>query len=170
MWTFTTCTAYNAHSFINDLNEFTFSCANHLIFVYGQPGEFACRVTDFVDDDRVRVVINKRDVVIFQRKDKYYAMDAHCFHQGGALYAGDIEDIDGRPCVKCPSHRYRICIENGERFMELHETEPPTWQSRGIRQRTHTVFLKDDKLFVRLSSFDKPFDSDKYNDGTGTEK
>lgn len=39
------------------------------------------------------------------------------------------QDIDGRPCVKCPSHRYRICIENGERFMELHEVSPGllTW-------------------------------------------
>lgn len=59
-------------------------------------------------------------------------------------------------------------IHNSSFF--LWQTEPPAWQSRGIQQRTHTVVQKDDKLFVRLSSLDKPYASDKYNKGAGAEK
>ena len=37
-----------------------------------------------------------------------FATDAHCFHMGGNLWEGDIEDVGGHACVVCPLHRYKV--------------------------------------------------------------
>ena len=48
-----------------------------------------------------------RKILLARTRGKVYATDAHCFHMGGALWEGDIEDIDGHACVVCPLHRYK---------------------------------------------------------------
>jgi hypothetical protein len=37
-------------------------------------------------------------------------MDAACYHHGGPLGDGAIEDLGGATCVSCPWHKYRITL------------------------------------------------------------
>ena len=39
-----------------------------------------------------------------------YAIDSICYHAGGPLAVGDIEDVNGHPCVLCPWHHYKVRV------------------------------------------------------------
>ena len=53
--------------------------------------------------------VHGRTVTVLQHDSKVYAIDTACFHQGGPLGTeGDIEDIDGVACLRCPWHGYRV--------------------------------------------------------------
>ena len=53
--------------------------------------------------------VHGRTVTILQHSSKVYAVDTSCFHQGGPLGTeGDIEDINGVACLRCPWHGYRV--------------------------------------------------------------
>ena len=85
-----------------------------------------------------------------------FATDARCFHQGGNLGAGDIEDLgDGHLNVICPKHALRISLADG------------SCGGRGVVQRTHIVDVADDgSIWVQLSSeAGAPLPSDAYNIG-----
>jgi len=43
-----------------------------------------------------------------------FALDASCFHKSGPLHNGDIEEIDGQDCLKCPWHHRCVNIASGE--------------------------------------------------------
>ena len=60
-----------------------------------------------------RVEINDHSLAIFRLGERVFAVDATCSHAGGDLSAGDIEDIDGRPCVSCPRHHFCFDLETG---------------------------------------------------------
>ena len=48
--------------------------------------------------------------------------------------------------------------------VEIHNLrKPPVWTAGDVRQRTHTVTVRDGKVFVTLSPPDKQLDSDRYN-------
>ena len=49
-----------------------------------------------------------RKIMLVRSGAQVYATDAHCFHMGGHLWEGDIEDVDGHKCVVCPMHKYRV--------------------------------------------------------------
>ncbi len=56
-------------------------------------------------------------VAIFKVRERYYAVDKFCYHHGGPLEQGDIEDLgDGKLCVICPWHQYRLNLESGEGY------------------------------------------------------
>jgi nitrite reductase/ring-hydroxylating ferredoxin subunit len=40
---------------------------------------------------------------------------------GGPLTAGDIEEVDGKACVSCPWHAYKVTIETGEKLYRATE-------------------------------------------------
>lgn len=53
--------------------------------------------------------VHGRTVTVLQHNGKVYAIDTACFHQGGPLGTeGDIEDINGVACLRCPWHGYRV--------------------------------------------------------------
>ena len=53
--------------------------------------------------------VHGRTVTVLQHSGKVYAVDTSCFHQGGPLGTqGDIEDINGVACIRCPWHGYRV--------------------------------------------------------------
>lgn len=57
-----------------------------------------------------------RKILLARQGGAVYATDAHCFHMGGNLWEGDIEDIGGHACVICPLHRYKVghtCVSPG---------------------------------------------------------
>eukprot|EP00475_Leptophrys_vorax_P017591 TRINITY_DN24211_c0_g1_i1.p1 TRINITY_DN24211_c0_g1~~TRINITY_DN24211_c0_g1_i1.p1 ORF type:complete len:253 (+),score=44.46 TRINITY_DN24211_c0_g1_i1:86-760(+) len=87
-----------------------------------------------------------------------YALDEFCYHEGGPLSAGDIEDWNGVACVKCPYHSYAIALTNGERYLQ---DLGGGFKSLGIRQRAHEVKVKDNGyIYVKLSRPEDYEDSD----------
>jgi hypothetical protein len=61
--------------------------------------------------------VHGRTVTVLQHSGKVYAVDTSCFHQGGPLGTqGDIEDIDGVACIRCPWHGYRVSNRSYPRF------------------------------------------------------
>lgn len=60
------------------------------------------------------VRVNEVDISIFRFRKLLYAIENKCSHAGGSLCSGDIEDIDGQPCVSCPRHGYCFDLLSGK--------------------------------------------------------
>lgn len=42
-------------------------------------------------------------MTVLQHEEQLYCLDSVCFHAGGPLALGDVEELpDGRSCLKCP--------------------------------------------------------------------
>ncbi|XP_062456158.1 Rieske domain-containing protein [Rhea pennata] len=123
---------------------------------------------DIKKSQRITTKVNDREVVIFYHEGKFYAMDAHCYHAGGALHLGEIEDINGQPCIICPWHKYKITLETGEGlYQAINPMEPsptPQWQSKGVKQRIHKVTIDNGNVYVSPPDLSVRFDSDYYAD------
>ena len=89
-----------------------------------------------------------------------------CVDAGGPLNQGDIEDIDGRLCVRCPWHLHQIALDSGESLYYSVDVRNPrgmkTLCSKGVKQRLHEVRRIGDKLFVQLCLSGEKVDSDYY--------
>ncbi|KAK9408395.1 Rieske domain-containing protein [Crotalus adamanteus] len=48
---------------------------------------------------RTTATVYEREVVIFYHSGHFYALDCCCYHAGGPLHLGEIEDINGQPKV-----------------------------------------------------------------------
>ncbi|XP_045422322.1 Rieske domain-containing protein isoform X2 [Lemur catta] len=118
---------------------------------------------------RMTAVVHDREVVIFYHKGEYHAMDIRCYHSGGPLHLGEIEDFDGRPCIVCPWHKYKITLATGEGlYQSVNPKDPsakPKWSSKGIKQRIHTVTVDDGNIYVTLSNEPFKCDSDFFATG-----
>jgi nitrite reductase/ring-hydroxylating ferredoxin subunit len=58
------------------------------------------------------------------------AFDSICYHAGGPLGIGDIEEIgEGIKCIKCPWHAYLIDLETGTWHDYLIDLETGTWHA-----------------------------------------
>jgi nitrite reductase/ring-hydroxylating ferredoxin subunit len=70
-----------------------------------------------------------------------FALDAHCYHHGGPLADGDIEDFGGSLCVSCPWHHYKITLGRGEALYVALDMASGAREvkSKGVRQRAHGV-------------------------------
>ncbi|XP_069820755.1 Rieske domain-containing protein [Dendropsophus ebraccatus] len=131
------------------------------------------KVEDFKVSKRMRTTVNDREVVIFHHLGNFHALDLRCYHTGGPLHLGEIEDIDGRACIVCPWHKYKIVLEDGEGLYKGVNPKDPQyvkrWFSKGKKQRTHKVTVKDGNVYVTLSDMNTNYDSDifakeKFND------
>ncbi|XP_033126205.1 uncharacterized protein HI_0077-like [Anneissia japonica] len=78
-------------------------------------------------------------VVFHKEKNKFYAMDATCPHEGGPLDLGDIEDVDGHPCIVCPWHDFDFRLDNGK-------------STSGLQQPTYDVQVTDGNVYVYETS------------------
>nr|KAI8752317.1 Rieske domain-containing protein-like [Biomphalaria glabrata] len=54
-----------------------------------------------------------KDLALFFRAGKFYAMEAWCSHMGGPLFEGDIEEYRGTCHIMCPWHAYMFELETG---------------------------------------------------------
>lgn len=79
------------------------------------------------------------------------------------------QDFDGRPCIVCPWHKYKITLATGEGlYQSLNPKDPsakPKWCSKGVKQRIHTVTVDNGNIYVTLSSEPFKCDSDFYATG-----
>ena len=70
-----------------------------------------------------------------------FALDAACYHHGGPLADGDIEDFGGSACISCPWHHYKITLARGEALYVALDVASGARavKSKGVRQRAHGV-------------------------------
>ena len=68
-------------------------------------------------------------------------VDSICYHAGGNLGVGDLED----DVLICPQHRFRVCLRTGD------ATEGGEAHARA-RQRLHVAYEKEGSLRVRLGT------------------
>lgn len=119
-------------------------------------------------EGRMHLNIGGRYVSIIRHKDQLHCIDSVCFHAGGPLALGDIEEMEeGNPCLVCPWHFYHVSILNGEKWYQAAQPgedgklHAGNWKSVGRRQRVHDVELREDGLYVRLH-LDGTLASDDY--------
>ncbi len=95
---------------------------------------------------------------------RLYCMDAVCYHMGGPLTVGDIEEVNGQLCVKCPWHHYSVTLETGAKLYQAMDFDPRTkklvpagWKASERRQRVHEVEERgaSGAVWVRLTSHDR---------------
>uniref|UniRef100_A0A8D0GF65 Rieske domain-containing protein n=2 Tax=Sphenodon punctatus TaxID=8508 RepID=A0A8D0GF65_SPHPU len=124
------------------------------------------REDDIKQSRRITASVNDREIVVFYHEEKFYAMDCRCYHAGGPLHLGEIEDIGGHLCIICPWHMYKITLATGEGlYQAINPTEPsaaPKWRSKGVKQRTHEVTVDNGSVYVTLSDLSVSLDSDYY--------
>ncbi|KAL6469848.1 hypothetical protein MHYP_G00209670 [Metynnis hypsauchen] len=130
--------------------------------------------TDLVEAKRINITVGERDLIIIHHQGTFYAMDQHCYHAGGSLFNGDIEEFDRKLCIVCPKHKYKISLEEGEGLYKAsnpREKNPqPRWYSKGIKQRVHKVTEVDGNIFVTLSEVPGWIESDYYQTEKGREE
>ncbi|XP_013048774.1 Rieske domain-containing protein isoform X1 [Anser cygnoides] len=123
---------------------------------------------DIKNSQRITAKVNGREVVVFYHEGKFHALDSRCYHEGGPLNLGEIEDIAGQPCIVCPWHKYVITLETGEGLYEgINPLEPsptPRWQSKGVKQRIHKVTVNNGNVYVSPPDLSVSFDSDYFAD------
>jgi nitrite reductase/ring-hydroxylating ferredoxin subunit len=109
---------------------------------------------------RVHCEIDGRFVSVIRARDgRLYCLDSVCYHTGGPLMLGDIEDVAGAECVRCPWHGYPLRLVDGARpYKAMTMTPsgtlaPAGYQLSAHRQRVHDVEERTDGgVFVRLTS------------------
>ncbi|XP_025950788.1 Rieske domain-containing protein-like isoform X1 [Dromaius novaehollandiae] len=123
---------------------------------------------DIKKSQRITTKVNDREIVVFYHEGKFYAMDSRCYHAGGPLHLGEIEDINGQPCIICPWHKYKITLETGEGLYQainpMEQSPTPRWQSKGVKQRIHKVTVDNGNIYVSPPDLSVSFDSDYYAD------
>lgn len=109
------------------------------------------------DTGRLHLKVDGRFVSIIRHQDQLYCLDSTCFHAGGPLALGEIEDIDGQPCLRCPWHFYVVTLQRGHKLYQ--QADPGedgrlhagSWKSVGQRQRIHNVETRSDgSIWVKL--------------------
>lgn len=120
---------------------------------------------------RIRGEVAGRAIVVFLvRSTQLYCIDARCYHTGGPLDQGDIEELGSLVTVVCPWHRYIIDLADGHSYYyDLSRQR----KDKGARQRIHQVKIEDGNVLVRLSKLpggEELLPSDHYCPATDEEK
>ncbi|XP_062273942.1 Rieske domain-containing protein [Scomber scombrus] len=129
---------------------------------------FIGKKEDIVKSGRVTKLLNGcRDVLVLYHMGKLHAMDMRCYHAGGAIENGDIEEFNGRQCIVCPWHKYKITLAEGEGLYQA--VDDPTakplrthWHSKGVKQRIHKVTEVNGDVYVTLNDSSEAIESDHY--------
>lgn len=108
-----------------------------------------------------------RYVTLLQYDGNLFCIDSTCYHAGGPLGLGDIEELLGEPCIVCPWHMYKVTLTGGEKLYQSLEMGPDRklvpggWKKKEMAQRVHKVARKRDGLYVQLNTEGR-YDSDEY--------
>ncbi|KAK9821163.1 hypothetical protein WJX74_003053 [Apatococcus lobatus] len=104
--------------------------------------------------------VQGRKVTLARLGGKLYCFDSTCYHMGGPLNEGDIEDFNGTACVTCPWHHHRISLETGG---TLEKGLLNTTCESAPKQRLHAaVDAADGFIYVTINDL-RSLASDKYN-------
>lgn len=99
-----------------------------------------------LEGDRFHVRIDSRYITVFRSNGKLSAIDSICYHAGGPLTLGKIEDIEelGMRVVLCPWHKFMVDIETGIKAYKSVDIingkpTPAGWKRGKVVQRPHKV-------------------------------
>lgn len=70
----------------------------------------AAAKSEFPEGKGKKVVINGKNIAVFNIDGKFYATDHKCTHMGGPLSDGTLENF----CVNCPWHHSVFDLNSGE--------------------------------------------------------
>ncbi|KAL4623184.1 Rieske domain-containing protein-like [Arapaima gigas] len=130
------------------------------------PSYFVGKKEDIIRAKKITKFINGRDVLVLYYNGVFHAMDMRCYHSGGPLQNGDIEEFNDKLCVVCPWHKYKITLLEGECLYQAVDPTAavpnPTWISKGNKQRIHTVKEVNGDVFVILNDSPCFIESDYY--------
>ena len=107
------------------------------------------------------LVIEDRTVALLFHNNQVYCIDEFCYHHGGPLSHGDIEDVHEHSCIVCPWHHYKISLNSGE---GLYLGLDGKLRTKGIKQRVHQVIVDEsnDTVQVVLNKDETVIESDRY--------
>lgn len=117
-----------------------------------EPGAFNAN-----PEGRLHARVNGRYISVIQHDGELHCLDSVCFHAGGPLALGDIEELEGKPCLVCPWHFYHISLRDGEKWYQAAQPgedgklRAGQWKSVGQRQRVHKVEERSDGVYVQLN-------------------
>mmetsp|Transcript_5466 Transcript_5466/g.14047 ORF Transcript_5466/g.14047 Transcript_5466/m.14047 type:complete len:124 (+) Transcript_5466:1-372(+) len=94
------------------------------------------------DGARIHVAVEARHITLVRVGSRLYAVDSVCYHAGGPLGAGNIEDIvvddETLTCIRCPWHHYLISLIDGEKWYKSLERDD-TGRSLVMRPSTRAA-------------------------------
>ena len=109
-----------------------------------------------------------RNIAVINAKGSYFAVDNACYHHGGPLLNGDIEELGGHPCIVCPWHSYKIALDTGEGMyygLDIPDGGGAPRQcvkSKGVKQRVHHVVVRGGNLYCVVNAESADIESDRY--------
>ncbi|KAM4613826.1 Rieske domain-containing protein [Polymixia lowei] len=121
---------------------------------------------ELIEAKRSFRTLEGRDILVIYHQEGFFALDFHCYHAGGPLQNGDIEEFDGKMCIVCPKHKYKISLAEGEGIYKA-SNQPVVWYSKGVKQRVHTVTETNGEVYVKLSTQPHFIESDFYQGEKG---
>ncbi|KAG1666444.1 hypothetical protein FOA52_015114 [Chlamydomonas sp. UWO 241] len=109
------------------------------------------------EGSRLHATIEGRYVTVLRHKGVLHAIDSICYHAGGPLGVGDIEEVNGRPCILCPWHYYQIDLCTGDKYYQPlkfvdGKMQKGEWASNGVKQRVHSTLEDGGRVLLTLSS------------------
>ncbi|KAI9915678.1 hypothetical protein PsorP6_007784 [Peronosclerospora sorghi] len=117
---------------------------------------FVCKLSELPHGSKKCITLpgSQRSVMLLNVQGQVFCIDQACYHHGGPLANGDIEELGGKLTIKCPWHAYHIVVATGEgiyKGVDMVMTASGTWtassprlKSKGVKQRTHFVELRND--------------------------
>lgn len=137
------------------------------------PGTCVGDSASLPEGGRLHAKIEGRYITVLRLDGALRCIDSICFHAGGPLGIGDIEDVNGNKCLVCPWHFYKIDVATGDKYYQgvqfvNGKMVSGDWKSNGVKQRVHPVSEVDGKIYVELSTAGPdgqapgPIDSDEY--------
>ena len=73
---------------------------------------------------------------------------------GGPLTIGDIEDVNGRECVRCPWHHYPVVLEDGSKLYRPWSLKPGNCNQQAGKRLKRTTSYCGGKGRWNIRAFD----------------
>lgn len=91
-----------------------------------------------------RLGVGGRDVLVGEKEEEWFCMDAVCFHFGGPLELGRMVELEEahEAAIECPWHRYRIGVKTG-RFASGAPGQPASHEQFQV---VHAVRVTKEKM------------------------
>lgn len=109
-----------------------------------------------LEKSRLHTHIEGRYITVFRQKGQLSAIDSVCYHAGGPLTLGDlqdIEDLNGITAVSCPWHKFLVSITDGSRVYQqvtIVDGKPSVkgWTVGKVVHRAHKVIEDGRGVYV----------------------
>lgn len=72
------------------------------------------KIEDFLEGKGHIVELKGKRLALFRIGENFFALSNVCAHQEGPLSGGKIKELNGKPFVECPWHKYEYCLFDGK--------------------------------------------------------